>query len=172
MKAKIKALGQYENATTDKKGNIVLKFKFSYDEREALAKMMILPGQTIKCSAKYGKSKPVNLGEFDFKQLTIDRDGQGIIQLSTEYASFEYESIGELLPLDDGTVKLVDVILDLDIEDENAETQRMNTEEVMTEDDQEDWDENESPEEDDDGDWDEDEDPKLYEDDDEDGWDA
>ena len=71
MKVDIKALGQYDGQTTDRKGNVILKVKFSYDERESLAKMLILPGQTIQVFAKYNKNKAVKLGEFGYKNLII-----------------------------------------------------------------------------------------------------
>lgn len=141
MKTKISALGQYNKQGTDKKGNIVFSIKFTYDEREALAQMVVLPGQTIKLSAKYGESKPVKLGEFDYESLKIDRDGQGELILKTEYDSFEMGNLQYLFPLDDGTIKLVTFTLDLDIEDESEDE----PDEV-----EENWEDD-----DDDGDWDE-----------------
>lgn len=97
QKIDILAVGQYNGHITKRNRLLELRFKFSYDERTSLAKILFLVGQNIEVSVKAPDKKPVKLGTYNFQALNIDRDGQGHLKIITDIDYVEHENLVSII---------------------------------------------------------------------------
>lgn len=93
----ITAIGLYDGHVVKKNKLVVLKFKFSYDERINMIKAIAFVGQNVKIIAKIGSEKAKPLGIYNFQELKIDRDGQAMVTFSTELEYVENENLSEIV---------------------------------------------------------------------------
>lgn len=95
-KVVVKAIGLYNGHFVKTNKSVELKIKFSYDERVNIAKTIAFVNQNVKVHAKIGSGKPLSLGMFSFKEMKIDKDGQGFMKLDSELDYVDDENMNEI----------------------------------------------------------------------------
>ena len=115
----ITAVGTYDGHTTKKNRIMELKLKFSYDERISSAQMVMLVGQNIEVHAKPAGKKPLKLGSFNFNGMSIDRDGQTVLKLSSDIDYVEHENIVALISSvgDDNDLLKIKLAAEIEVEE-------------------------------------------------------
>lgn len=95
------AIGQYNNFNIKNNKSVDLSFKFSYDERINVLKVIAFVGQNVQIQAKKGAEKPVKLGMYNFHELKLDRDGEATIKFNSEVDYVYTENVNEIVGKDE-----------------------------------------------------------------------
>jgi hypothetical protein len=113
----VTAVGQYDGHSTKKNRILELKLKFAYDERVSMARVIMLVGQHIDVIVKAAGKKALKLGTFNFQGLSIDRDGQGHLKLTSDIDYIEHDNLVAII----GEEELLKIKLSADVELEDSD---------------------------------------------------
>ena len=94
---KVKVVGQYNGHAVKNNKAVDLGLKFEYGELISYVKLLQMINENIETQVKIGDSKPLKLGLFMFKSLTIGHDGEGSLKLNSQLDYVEPRVIDEMV---------------------------------------------------------------------------
>ena len=120
MEIKIKEVVQYKGHNLSANGSVNLSLKAMYSELTNTIKLMQLLNNDISIKAKLPGSKPMNLGSFRLKQITIDDDGESTIRFNGLNDFIEMDNLN-LLPMNNEDTKEFVIMFESNVEVEGEE---------------------------------------------------
>lgn len=95
-KVKCTLEAQYNGHSIKNNGDVDLNFKIPYSEITSGLLLTQMLNANINIVAKVGAGKPINLGTFMLKNLSIDRDGETKIKFNSEVDNAEVVNFVDL----------------------------------------------------------------------------
>lgn len=120
MNIKLKQVVRYNGHSLSANGSVNFDLKAGYDELGNTIQLFQLLNNDVKIKAKLAGSKPMMLGMFRIKQITIDGDGESRIRFNGLNDYIEMDNLN-LLPLNSDDAKNFVVMYEADIEEEGED---------------------------------------------------
>lgn len=120
MNVKVKEVVRYNGHNLSANGSVNLTLKASYSELVNSIQVMQMLNNDVNIKAKMPGGKPMKLGSFRIKQIVIDGDGESQIKLNGLNDFIEMDNLN-LLPQNDSDNKEFVVLMEAEIEEEEAE---------------------------------------------------
>lgn len=121
MKIKVKEIVSYKGHSISANGAVNFTVKAMYSQLTNTIKLMQLLNNDVIIKAKLPEEKPMKLGSFRIKQITVDGDGESSIKFNGVVDYIEVDNLN-LLPLNNSESKEFTVLFESDIEiEEDAE---------------------------------------------------
>lgn len=117
MKIKVKEIVSYKGHSISANGAVNFTVKAMYSQLTNTIKLMQLLNNDVIIKAKLPEEKPMKLGSFRIKQITIDGDGESSIKFNGVVDYIEVDNLN-LLPLNNSESKEFTVLFESDIENE------------------------------------------------------
>ena len=117
MKIKVKEIVSYKGHSISANGAVNFTVKAMYSQLTNTIKLMQLLNNDVIIKAKLPEEKPMKLGSFRIKQITIDGDGESSIKFNGVVDYIEIDNLN-LLPLNNSESKEFTVLFESDIENE------------------------------------------------------
>lgn len=117
MNIKIKQVVKYNGHSLSANGSVNLDLKAAYDELGSTIQVFQLLNNDVKIKARIAGAKPMNLGMFRLKQITIDGDGESKIRFNGLNDYIEMDNLN-LLPLNSDDAQKFIVMYEAEIEEE------------------------------------------------------
>ena len=115
MKIKVKEIVSYKGHSISANGTVNFTVKAMYSQLTNTIKLMQLLNNDVLIKAKLPEEKPMKLGSFRIKQITIDGDGESSIKFNGVVDYIEVDNLN-LLPLNNSESKEFTVLFESDIE--------------------------------------------------------
>ena len=115
MKIKVKEIVSYKGHSISANGAVNFTVKAMYSQLTNTIKLMQLLNNDVIIKAKLPEEKPMKLGSFRIKQITIDGDGESSIKFNGVVDYIEVDNLN-LLPLNNSESKEFTVLFESDIE--------------------------------------------------------
>ena len=120
MNIKLKQVVRYNGHSLSANGSVNFDLKAEYGELGNTIQLFQLLNNDVKIKVKLAGSKPMILGMFRIKQITIDGDGESKIRFNGLNDYIEMDNLN-LLPLNSDDAKNFVVMYEADIEEEDGE---------------------------------------------------
>lgn len=120
VKTKVKEIVEYAGHTLSANGNVNFTLKASYSELTNTIQLMQMLNNDVDIKARLPGGKPMKLGSFRIKQITIDGDGESKIKLNSLNDYVEMDNLN-MLPNNGADVKEFTILLEAEIEIEEEE---------------------------------------------------
>lgn len=120
MNIKLKQVVRYNGHSLSANGSVNFDLKAEYGELGNTIQLFQLLNNDVKIKVKLAGSKPMMLGMFRIKQITIDGDGESKIRFNGLNDYIEMDNLN-LLPLNSDDAKNFVVMYEADIEEEEEE---------------------------------------------------
>ena len=120
MKIKVKEIVSYKGHSISANGAVNFTVKAMYSQLTNTIKLMQLLNNDVIIKAKLPEEKPMKLGSFRIKQITVDGDGESSIKFNGVVDYIEVDNLN-LLPLNNSESKEFTVLFESDIENEEVE---------------------------------------------------
>lgn len=120
MNIKLKQVVRYNGHSLSANGSVNFDLKAEYGELANTIQLFQLLNNDVKIKAKLAGSKPMMLGMFRIKQITIDGDGESRIRFNGLNDYIEMDNLN-LLPLNSDDAKNFVVMYETDIEEEGED---------------------------------------------------
>lgn len=120
MNIKVKEVVIYGGHSLKANGGVDFTLKASYSELTNSIKLMQMLNNDVNIKAKVPGNKPMKLGMFKIKQITVDGDGESILKFSGINDHIEMDNLN-MLPLNDSDTKEFVVLMEAEIEEEDEE---------------------------------------------------
>lgn len=120
VKAKVKEIVEYAGHTLSANGNVNFTLKASYSELTNTIQLMQMLNNDVDIKARLPGGKPMKLGSFRIKQITIDGDGESKIKFNSLNDYVEMDNLN-MLPNNGADVKEFTVLLEAEIEIEEGD---------------------------------------------------
>lgn len=117
MKIKVKEIVSYKGHSISANGSVNFTVKAMYSQLTNTIKLMQLLNNDVIIKAKLPEEKPMKLGSFRIKQITVDGDGESSIKFNGVVDYIEVDNLN-LLPLNNSESKEFTVLFESDIENE------------------------------------------------------
>lgn len=117
MKIKVKEIVSYKGHSISANGAVNFTVKAMYSQLTNTIKLMQLLNNDVIIKAKLPEEKPMKLGSFRIKQITVDGDGESSIKFNGVVDYIEVDNLN-LLPLNNSESKEFTVLFESDIENE------------------------------------------------------
>lgn len=117
MKVKVKEIVSYKGHSISANGAVNFTVKAMYSQLTNTIKLMQLLNNDVIIKAKLPEEKPMKLGSFRLKQITVDGDGESSIKFNGIVDYIEVDNLN-LLPLNNSESKEFTVLFESDIEEE------------------------------------------------------
>ena len=115
MKIKVKEIVSYKGHSISANGAVNFTVKAMYSQLTNTIKLMQLLNNDVTIKAKLPEEKPMKLGSFRLKQITVDGDGESSIKFNGVVDYIEVDNLN-LLPLNNSESKEFTVLFESDIE--------------------------------------------------------
>ena len=115
MKIKVKEIVSYKGHSISANGSVNFTVKAMYSQLTNTIKLMQLLNNDVIIKAKLPEEKPMKLGSFRIKQITVDGDGESSIKFNGVVDYIEVDNLN-LLPLNNSESKEFTVLFESDIE--------------------------------------------------------
>ena len=115
MKIKVKEIVSYKGHSISANGAVNFTVKAMYSQLTNTIKLMQLLNNDVIIKAKLPEEKPMKLGSFRIKQITVDGDGESSIKFNGVVDYIEVDNLN-LLPLNNSESKEFTVLFESDIE--------------------------------------------------------
>ena len=115
VKTKVKEIVEYAGHTLSANGNVNFTLKASYSELTNTIQLMQMLNNDVDIKARLPGGKPMKLGSFRIKQITIDGDGESKIKFNSLNDYVEMDNLN-MLPNNGADVKEFTVLLEAEIE--------------------------------------------------------
>lgn len=115
MKIKVKEIVSYKGHSISANGSVNFTVKAMYSQLTNTIKLMQLLNNDVIIKAKLPEEKPMKLGSFRLKQITVDGDGESSIKFNGVVDYIEVDNLN-LLPLNNSESKEFTVLFESDIE--------------------------------------------------------
>ena len=115
MKIKVKEIVSYKGHSISANGSVNFTVKAMYSQLTNTIKLMQLLNNDVTIKAKLPEEKPMKLGSFRLKQITVDGDGESSIKFNGVVDYIEVDNLN-LLPLNNSESKEFTVLFESDIE--------------------------------------------------------
>lgn len=120
MDIKVKEVVKYGGHSLSANGSVNFTLKAQYSELPNSIKLMQMLNNDVNIKAKVPGGKPMKLGFFRVKQITVDGDGESIIKFNGLNDYIEMDNLN-LLPLNTDENKEFVVLMEAEIETEEME---------------------------------------------------
>ena len=117
MKIKVKEIVSYKGHSISANGAVNFTVKAMYSQLTNTIKLMQLLNNDVIIKAKLPEEKPMKLGSFRIKQITVDGDGESSIKFNGVVDYIEVDNLN-LLPLNNSESKEFTVLFESDVENE------------------------------------------------------
>lgn len=117
---KVKELVQYKGHSLSANGSVNFTLKAQYSSLPSTIKLMAMLNNDISVKAKLPGKKPMKLGSFRIKQITIDGDGESTIKFNGLNDYIEMDNLN-ILPTNGEDSKEFVVLMETDAEVETEE---------------------------------------------------
>ena len=117
MKIKVKEIVSYKGHSISANGSVNFTVKAMYSQLTNTIKLMQLLNNDVIIKAKLPEEKPMKLGSFRIKQITVDGDGESSIKFNGVVDYIEVDNLN-LLPLNNSESKEFTVLFESDVENE------------------------------------------------------
>lgn len=116
VKASMKMVAMYNGHSVKQSGSVDLNLKADYSELPNYVQLLQMLNNDIKVLVKLNGEKPMKLGMFRLKQLTVQHDGEGKIAFNSTTDFVEVDKLNRLV-----TDERFNVRCEAEIEIEEAE---------------------------------------------------
>ena len=120
MIVKVKEVVKYGGHSLSANGSVNFTLKASYSELTNTIHMMQMLNNDVIIKAKLPASKPMKLGMFRIKQITIDDDGESTLKFNGLNDYIEMDNLN-VLPLNSDENKEFVIVAEAEIENEEGE---------------------------------------------------
>lgn len=120
INVKVKEVVKYNGHSLSANGSVNLDLKAAYDELGNTIQLFQMLNNDVIIKAKLAGSKPMNLGMFRIKQITIDGDGESKIRFNGLNDYIEMDNLN-LLPLNSDDAQRFVVLFEANVETEEEE---------------------------------------------------
>jgi hypothetical protein len=110
----IQAVANYKGHSISENGAVNLSFKFAYDELVHVILINQMLNNDVIVSAKLPDEKPIKLGMFRVKQITIDGDGESVVKFNGLNDYIEVDNLNHIVTKD-----LFKIKMSANVEEEN-----------------------------------------------------
>ena len=117
MNVKVKEVVKYDGHSLSANGSVNFNLKAAYSELTNTIKLMQMLNNDVSIRARVPGGKPMKLGSFRIKQITIDGDGESKIKFNGLNDYIEMDNLN-LLPLNSDENKEFVVLMEAEIEEE------------------------------------------------------
>lgn len=115
---KVKEVVTYGGHSISANGSVNFTLKAGYSELTNTIQAMQLLNNDISIKAKVAGNKPIKLGMFRIKNITIDGDGESIIKFNGISDYIEVDNLN-ILPVRDSDTPLFNIMMEAEIEEED-----------------------------------------------------
>ena len=120
MTAKVKEVVKYGGHSLSANGSVNFTLKASYSELTNTVQTMQMLNNDVVIKAKLPAGKPMKLGMFRIKQITIDGDGESTLKFNGLNDYIEMDNLN-LLPLNNDDNKEFVIMMEAEVEVEEEE---------------------------------------------------
>ena len=117
---KVKEVVKYAGHSLSANGSVNFTLKASYSELTNTIQMMQMLNNDVVIKAKLPGGKPMKLGMFRIKQITIDDDGESTLKFNGLNDYIEMDNLN-VLPLNSDENKEFVIVAEAEIENEEGE---------------------------------------------------
>lgn len=114
---RVKQVVKYGGHSLSANGSVNFTLKATYSELVNTIQVMQMLNNDVSIKAKVPGSKPMKLGMFRIKQITIDGDGESTIKFNGLNDYIEMDNLN-VLPTNSDENKMFTVMMEADIEEE------------------------------------------------------
>lgn len=114
---RVKQVVKYGGHSLSANGSVNFTLKATYSELVNTIQVMQMLNNDVSIKAKVPGSKPMKLGMFRIKQITIDGDGESTIKFNGLNDYIEMDNLN-ILPTNSDENKMFTVMMEADIEEE------------------------------------------------------
>lgn len=115
---KVKQVVKYGGHSLSANGSVNFTLKAAYSELVNTIQAMQMLNNDVVIKAKVPGSKPMKLGMFRIKQITVDGDGESTIKFNGLNDYIEMDNLN-ILPTNGDENKMFTVMMEADIEEED-----------------------------------------------------
>ena len=115
---KVKQVVKYGGHSLSANGSVNFTLKAAYSELVNTIQAMQMLNNDVVIKAKVPGSKPMKLGMFRIKQITIDGDGESTIKFNGLNDYIEMDNLN-ILPTNGDENKMFTVMMEADVEEED-----------------------------------------------------
>lgn len=121
MTIKVKEVVKYNGHSLSANGSVSLAFKASYSELTNSIQVMQMLNNDVAIAAKLpSNKKPIKLGLFRVKNVSIDGDGESTLKFNGLNDFIEMDNLN-LLPLKNDDINEFVILMKAEIDDEEGE---------------------------------------------------
>lgn len=120
MNVKVRQVVSYKGHNVSANGSVNLTLGAMYSELTGSIKLMQMLNNDVIVKAKLPDSKPMKLGMFRLKQITVNSDGTSKVKFNGTVDFVEIDNINSL-PLNSDECSEFVIMYETDIEDEEEE---------------------------------------------------
>lgn len=118
MKITVKSVASYKGHSLKENGNVDLSLKFKYDELIHTIQLTQMLNNDVNVSVRLPNQKPMALGLFRIKNISIDGDGETSLKLNSLNDFVEIDNLNNLVTKEAFQAKFAAEIESEDEEDE------------------------------------------------------
>ena len=115
---KVKQVVKYGGHSLSANGSVNFTLKAAYSELANTIQAMQMLNNDVVIKAKVPGSKPMKLGMFRIKQITVDGDGESTIKFNGLNDYIEMDNLN-ILPTNGDENKMFTVMMEADVEEED-----------------------------------------------------
>ena len=115
---KVKQVVKYGGHSLSANGSVNFTLKAAYSELVNTIQAMQMLNNDVVIKAKVPGSKPMKLGMFRIKQITVDGDGESTIKFNGLNDYIEMDNLN-ILPTNGDENKMFTVMMEADVEEED-----------------------------------------------------
>lgn len=115
---KVKEVVTYGGHSISANGSVNFTLKAQYSELTNTIQVMQLLNNDINIKAKIAGMKPMKLGTFRIKNITIDGDGESTIKFNGISDYIEVDNLNTL-PVRDSDTPLFNILMEAEVEEED-----------------------------------------------------
>lgn len=116
MEIVVKSVATYKGHSLKENGNVDLTLKLEYGELTKTIQLCQMLNNDVKAVAKLPGGKPIALGMFRIKSITIDGDGESTLKLNSLNDFVEVDNLNNLV-----TKEAFQIRFTADIESEDGD---------------------------------------------------
>lgn len=114
MNLKVNAVGKYKGHSLRENGNVDFSMKFGYDNLIKTVQLMQMLNNDVNIVVKLPDSKPLSLGTFRIKNISVDDDGESTVKFNSLNDFVEVDNLNAIVTKD-----LFKVKFEAEVEEEN-----------------------------------------------------
>lgn len=115
---KVKQVVKYGGHSLSANGSVSFTLKAAYSELVNTIQAMQMLNDDVVIKAKVPGSKPMKLGMFRIKQITVDGDGESTIKFNGLNDYIEMDNLN-ILPTNGDENKMFTIMMEADVEEED-----------------------------------------------------